>query len=116
MLFRSHNNLHVPVHLPMLLPCRLFVVRDAYCTRKNGYLYAKIKDGKYYTYTANNKKPSSKVFKNKKNTIIRLHKKNFYVGANGLINLNKGWKLNNNGLYTYYVEKKRYCFCKNIKW
>lgn len=51
------------------------------------------------------KKPSSKVFKNKKNTIIRLHKKNFYVGANGLINLNKGWKLNNNGLYTYYVEK-----------
>lgn len=77
----------------------------AYCTRKNGYLYAKIKDGKYYTYTANNKKPSSKVFKNKKNTIIRLHKKNFYVGANGLINLNKGWKLNNNGLYTYYVEK-----------
>jgi hypothetical protein len=68
-------------------------------------LYAKIKDGKYYTYTANNKKPSSKVFKNKKNTIIRLHKKNFYVGANGLINLNKGWKLNNNGLYTYYVEK-----------
>lgn len=77
----------------------------AYCTGKNGYLYAKIKDGKYYTYTANNKKPSSKVFKNKKNTIIRLHKKNFYVGANGLINLNKGWKLNNNGLYTYYVEK-----------
>lgn len=68
-------------------------------------MYAKIKDGKYYTYTANNKKPSSKVFKNKKNTIIRLHKKNFYVGANGLINLNKGWKLNNNGLYTYYVEK-----------
>ena len=53
----------------------------AYCTGKNGYLYAKIKDGKYYTYTANNKKPSSKVFKNKKNTIIRLHKKNFYVGA-----------------------------------
>lgn len=82
-----------------------FVIRGAYCTRKNGYLYAKIKDGKYYTYTANNKKPSSKVFKNKKNTIIRLHKKNFYVGANGLINLNKGWKLNNNGLYTYYVEK-----------
>lgn len=79
--------------------------RIAYCTGKNGYLYAKIKDGKYYTYTANNKKPSSKVFKNKKNTIIRLHKKNFYVGANGLINLNKGWKLNNNGLYTYYVEK-----------
>lgn len=77
----------------------------AYCTGKNGYLYAKIKDGKYYTYTANNKKPSSKVFKNKKNTIIRLHKKNFYIGANGLINLNKGWKLNNNGLYTYYVEK-----------
>lgn len=77
----------------------------AYCTGKNGYLYAKIKDGKYYTYTANNKKTSSKVFKNKKNTIIRLHKKNFYVGANGLINLNKGWKLNNNGLYTYYVEK-----------
>ena len=77
----------------------------AYCTEKNGYLYAKIKDGKYYTYTANNKKPSSKVFKNKKNTIIRLHKKNFYIGANGLINLNKGWKLNNNGLYTYYVEK-----------
>lgn len=77
----------------------------AYCTGKNGYLYAKIKDGKYYTYTANNKKPSSKVFKNKINTIIRLHKKNFYVGANGLINLNKGWKLNNNGLYTYYVEK-----------
>lgn len=77
----------------------------AYCTGKNSYLYAKIKDGKYYTYTANNKKPSSKVFKNKKNTIIRLHKKNFYVGANGLINLNKGWKLNNNGLYTYYVEK-----------
>lgn len=77
----------------------------AYCTGKNGYLYAKIIDGKYYTYTANNKKPSSKVFKNKKNTIIRLHKKNFYVGANGLINLNKGWKLNNNGLYTYYVEK-----------
>lgn len=77
----------------------------AYCTGKNGYLYAKIKDGKYYTYTANNKKPSSKVFKNKKNTIIRLHKKNFYVGANGLINLNKDWKLNNNGLYTYYVEK-----------
>lgn len=27
------------------------------------------------------------------------------VGANSLINLNKGWKLNNNGLYTYYVEK-----------
>lgn len=79
--------------------------RIAYCTGKNGYLYAKIKDGKYYTYTANNKKPSSKVFKNKKNTIIRLHKKNFYVGANGLINLNKGWKLNNNGLYTYYVKK-----------
>ena len=79
--------------------------RIAYCTGKNGYLYAKIKDGKYYTYTANNKKPSSKVFKNKKNTIIRLHKKNFYVGANGLINLNKGWKLNKNGLYTYYVEK-----------
>lgn len=79
--------------------------RIAYCTGKNGYLYAKIKDGKYYAYTANNKKPSSKVFKNKKNTIIRLHKKNFYVGANGLINLNKGWKLNNNGLYTYYVEK-----------
>lgn len=77
----------------------------AYCTGKNGYLYAKIKDGKYYTYTANNKKPSSKVFKNKKNTIIRLHKKNFYIGANGLINLNKGWKLNNNELYTYYVEK-----------
>lgn len=77
----------------------------AYCTGKNGYLYAKIKDGKYYSYTANNKKTSSKVFKNKKNTIIRLHKKNFYVGANGLINLNKGWKLNNNGLYTYYVEK-----------
>lgn len=79
--------------------------RIAYCTGKNGYLYAKIKDGKYYTYTANNKKPSSKVFKSKKNTIIRLHKKNFYVGANGLINLNKGWKLNNNGLYTYYVKK-----------
>lgn len=79
--------------------------RIAYCTGKNGYLYAKIKDGKYYTYTANNKKPSSKAFKNKKNTIIRLHKKNFYVGANGLINLNKGWKLNNNGLYTYYVKK-----------
>lgn len=30
--------------------------RIAYCTGKNGYLYAKIKDGKYYTYTANNKK------------------------------------------------------------
>ena len=43
-----------------------FVIRGAYCTRKNGYLYAKIKDGKYYTYTATIKNHLQKYSKTRK--------------------------------------------------